>query len=249
MNFEYREKHIYSSNCICVAVYCLLVLCIVCSGRVLAASFDCKKTTVPVEKMICADPRLSKLDVALQLAWNEALTWTTMNSDLKISQVKWITNRNLCKDPDCLIQSYTARIKLLGQVADGEPEPYFKTSLLQNSQSEFVIWDGIPLHKSCDKNQRTINGCADEVWRKVDKRLNYIYELQLTYLKNDKSKSNFIEAQNAWMKFRDIDCKYQSDFDGAMSEFEQKKCFYKRTVNRIKELKEYAACRFNGCPS
>ena len=44
------------------------------STQATAASFDCKKAATWVEKTVCANPELSKLDEELAKAYHEALT-------------------------------------------------------------------------------------------------------------------------------------------------------------------------------
>lgn len=50
----------------------LLFSLLVASPSLLAASFDCAKAGTPVEKMICADERISKLDSDLSDAYKGA---------------------------------------------------------------------------------------------------------------------------------------------------------------------------------
>ena len=126
-----------------------------------------------------------------------------------------------------------------------------------DSDPEIMVWDGMPLHKSCDKNTITINQCAHAVWKKADDELNALYMEQLRYLRGTEAKyppsrgasKDLVAAQRAWFVFRDKDCKYQLGEPGGSGDtFETLKCMYKRSLTRSSELREYIACRVNGCP-
>lgn len=85
-----------------------------------AAGFDCTKAKKNVEKLICADAYLSKLDSDLNQVFNEAQAETAgINGDtgeqsdpLGTEEKLWLSNiRNKCKDTACLIRAYEHRIK------------------------------------------------------------------------------------------------------------------------------------------
>jgi len=127
----------------------------------------------------------------------------------------------------------------------------------ESTNEETMVWDGMPLQRSCDKNTITINECAHSVWRKADAELNSLYQEQLRYLLSSETEfppgrgasKKLIAAQRAWVVFRDKDCEYQLGEPGGSGDtFETLKCMYKRTITRTVELREYIACRYNGCP-
>jgi uncharacterized protein YecT (DUF1311 family) len=132
----------------------------------------------------------------------------------------------------------------------------FANDKTNNSEEDIVVWDGIPLKGSCTKNQFTVNQCAGIVFKTADEELNKLFQTQITYLNEMEKKWNgdgipkkrLIEAQRAWIIFRDKDCAYQVGDGGSSEPFESSKCKYKRTMTRIEELKEYVDCRYNGCP-
>lgn len=95
-----------------------------------AASFDCAKAKTRAEKVICADPQLSKLDEELATAYRAALTvWGGRIADyVKMTQRGWMGGRALtppgisgggimCDDDaqrvTCLRSLYTNRIAIL----------------------------------------------------------------------------------------------------------------------------------------
>jgi len=81
------------------------------AGNLHAASFDCSKATSEVEKIICGDDELSKLDQALNKAYLQALKRTDMKKRTIENQRLWLKNeRNACKDAECLKKAYQTRI-------------------------------------------------------------------------------------------------------------------------------------------
>lgn len=79
-----------------------------------AASFDCTKASTRVEKMICADISLSRLDDKMAMAYRttalppigdpSAAAW------LKKTQREWLKQRNACETSTCLRDVYATRI-------------------------------------------------------------------------------------------------------------------------------------------
>ncbi len=86
----------------------IFALVLSCSTTMHAASFDCSKASSKIEKAICANSALSKLDQDLGTLFNSVKI-----DDTKIvsEQKKWLLERrNICKDTDCLINEYNKRI-------------------------------------------------------------------------------------------------------------------------------------------
>ena len=80
-----------------------------------AASFDCGKATSEVEKLICGDDELSKLDESLNKAYLQALQRTDIKKQTIESQRQWLKNeRNACQNAECIKEAYETRIKELG---------------------------------------------------------------------------------------------------------------------------------------
>lgn len=77
------------------------------------ASFDCTKAKTFVEKEICRDPLLSRLDEALSYNYNNMLSGNIgsgARKDLKATQRAWLLQRNKCTTRQCLIDAYRKRI-------------------------------------------------------------------------------------------------------------------------------------------
>ena len=73
-------------------------------------SFDCRKATTTVEKLVCNSPELSKLDVSLAETYKEALS---KDRSIRDDQRTWNAEKNKCTDTDCLKTSYEDRISQL----------------------------------------------------------------------------------------------------------------------------------------
>jgi uncharacterized protein len=87
---------------------------LVIAGNIHAASFDCGKAASEIEKIICGNDELSRLDESLNKAYLKALEWKDIKNRIIKSQRQWLKVRNACKDAECLKTAYETRIKELG---------------------------------------------------------------------------------------------------------------------------------------
>jgi uncharacterized protein YecT (DUF1311 family) len=102
-------------------------LLIIFAGLVLAvsaqaASFDCAKAGTKVEKLICADAGLSKLDEDLNAAYKAALKDEQQAEAIKQAQKQWLKERNSCVDANCVMNAYQERLLLLSQAPHNAPQ-------------------------------------------------------------------------------------------------------------------------------
>ncbi|MFH0783567.1 MAG: lysozyme inhibitor LprI family protein [Pseudomonadota bacterium] len=75
-----------------------------------AASFDCTKATTTVEKLVCSDAELSKLDEELATIYASALAATKYSDAVKKEQRIWLKARNnSCSENECLRTMYINR--------------------------------------------------------------------------------------------------------------------------------------------
>lgn len=92
-----------------IIILSILGICIL-NSNANSASFDCKKAETWVEKTVCADPKLSKLDDAMAQKYKQNLADTSDKDDknnLTIDQKLWLKfQRDTCKDTACLIREY-----------------------------------------------------------------------------------------------------------------------------------------------
>ena len=91
------------------------ILHLVANTPAWAASFDCAKAVTQVEKMICRDAGLSKLDEDLARAYKNALVSATIDKTrVKNEQIIWLKyTRNGCSTIACLAEAYKARLAVL----------------------------------------------------------------------------------------------------------------------------------------
>lgn len=101
-----------------IAIVIGIVGVVALSGSLRAASFDCAKAEAPIEKLICSDETVSKLDVDLAGVYKAAMEKVDNKDEFKYQQRNWLKGkRNACKDAACLAQVYQARISELANLA------------------------------------------------------------------------------------------------------------------------------------
>jgi uncharacterized protein YecT (DUF1311 family) len=93
-------------------------------------------------------------------------------------------------------------------------------------------------------NQADMNQCAGADYLKADAQLNKTYK-EVVGKASTAQKLQLKEAQNAWIKFRDIDCKFQSSGveGGSMYSMVVSGCLAEKTVSRTKELNSLLHCK------
>lgn len=82
-----------------------------------AASFDCDKASTKVEKLVCNNSELSKLDEMLNLHYKAALRNTAESNKIRQEQRYWLKQRNNCLDVICIKNLYRKRLQVLSQSA------------------------------------------------------------------------------------------------------------------------------------
>ncbi len=96
-------KHLQRS-----AFLLFITLCVPIAGY--SASFDCANAASYVEKVVCSDAELSKLDDALGAAYRAASANADAGTQLTRDQRRWLGIRNACRDRACIKSAYGARI-------------------------------------------------------------------------------------------------------------------------------------------
>jgi uncharacterized protein YecT (DUF1311 family) len=76
-------------------------------------SFDCTKASNNLEKMICSDPELSRIDVQLNDVYLSLREKVADKAALKKDQIQWMKNARLCTDKECVLKTYKQRISEL----------------------------------------------------------------------------------------------------------------------------------------
>jgi uncharacterized protein len=75
-----------------------------------AASFDCAKAASLVEKMVCSDSELSKLDDDLSTAYQAVSGDSAAADQVRRDQRQWLAGRNACRDRVCIKSAYDRRL-------------------------------------------------------------------------------------------------------------------------------------------
>ncbi len=102
-----------------------------------AASFDCAKVSTAVEKAICGDAELSKLDETLGKTYTQALARVENSEALKSRQRAWLRDtRNACAAAACLKAAYEARIGALAENAESLAAADIKIEITNGAQLE-----------------------------------------------------------------------------------------------------------------
>lgn len=106
----------------------------------------------------------------------------------------------------------------------------------------------------CDNpsTQLQMNQCAAQDLAEANKDLNKVYT-ELRSRLSDAQKVKLRKAQIAWIKFRDLDCAFESwaAEAGSAHGLVMQNCLIKKTKNRIGEFKEMQNCPEGdmGCPA
>jgi uncharacterized protein len=100
-----------------------------------AASFDCAKAGTKIEKLICADAELSKLDEELNAAYKAVVQDKTKADVVKRVQRQWMKERNGCADAACVKGAYEARLQSLASVSE-------KAIVKQKMKARFTVTEG-----------------------------------------------------------------------------------------------------------
>jgi ankyrin repeat protein/uncharacterized protein YecT (DUF1311 family) len=101
----------------------LAISCFLAATAAHAASFDCQKARMKIEKMICGDAELSKLDEQLNSAYTAAVQDKTQAASVRQTQKQWLKARDTCPDLACLKQAYADRLQALSANGDSDEEP------------------------------------------------------------------------------------------------------------------------------
>jgi uncharacterized protein len=96
----------------------LLLVTLFAAPVTYSASFDCTKAKSNIEKNICSDANLSKLDDDLSAAYRAATADSRIVNQLRRDQREWLTKRNACRDHACIKTVYETRLEELFSILD-----------------------------------------------------------------------------------------------------------------------------------
>lgn len=108
-----------------------------------AASFDCAKAQIKVEHMVCDNSEISRLDDDMNKAYRQSQVQRKNKLNLAKQQKKWLKERNVCSDVDCLEMTYRSRIDEL--TPDQSQERFIpilsKDKSLCEAYKRYVLWE------------------------------------------------------------------------------------------------------------
>ncbi len=121
-----------------------------------AASFNCAKAVTAVEKMVCADPDLSREDDHLNGSYKRAVERVGNKPAMREWQRAWLRSAALtaCKTTACVKEAYGTRVKLLDDAVkspwnghyvryyEGKPDRHSADIVLIESVEGGVIGEG-----------------------------------------------------------------------------------------------------------
>ena len=149
---------------------CILYLFGLLALPVQAASFDCAKAGTKIEKLICSDAQLSKLDEELNAAYKTALQEKMKTDAIRQAQKQWMKERNACSDAACVKRAYEARLVELNSF-DGKDAKHKTTQAFQAKE---------PVGAFCAEIKRMMHTEVSEI-KGAHQTVN-IYELDKYYL-------------------------------------------------------------------
>ena len=123
------------NNKIISVMKCILYLFGLLALPAQAASFDCAKAGTKIEKLICGDAELSKLDEELNAAYKAAVQDKTKADVVKQAQKQWMKERSGCADAACVKGAYEARLQSLASVSE-------KAIVKQKMKPRFTVTEG-----------------------------------------------------------------------------------------------------------
>jgi uncharacterized protein YecT (DUF1311 family) len=186
----------------------------------IAQSFDCSKASTKTEKMICAEPEISKLDVQMAARYKLLLSKDAEDqTGAAAAQARWLVEtRNVAALAGELKQTYVTRLSDL----DDAVRCATASAVSQMNQMEW-------------------NRCASIAFDNSNAQLNALYRKLLAQpdvRSNDEATAALKDSQNAWLKFRDVQCEWET-FDsrgGSIHPMEVLGCSRVLTKERIKQL-------------
>jgi uncharacterized protein len=125
-----KGKNILNHNrCLCWGKLFLIILLFgLLSTQANAASFDCNKANTWLEKTVCSDEVLSKLDEQMAKAYQDALASLSPEGqeETKQYQRQWLKQLPRCQSVGCLKDFYEERIKQLQESLIKFPDRIFR---------------------------------------------------------------------------------------------------------------------------
>ena len=98
----------------------------------------------------------------------------------------------------------------------------------------------------CSKmeSQADLTRCFNAEYESVDKELNKVYASYRTSLVDDRQRQDLREVQRAWIKYRDLSCRFELSASKGGSSYPMglAMCLADKTRVRMDEIKKLASC-------
>jgi len=128
-----------------IAVFslCALIGISAIPSVIFAASFDCGKANTEVERLICSNDELSKLDESLNEVYLQALNRSDIKEQAIESQRQWLKyERDVCQNAECIKKAYETRIKELSLASNLLPLSSSQPPRELATNSEVILISG-----------------------------------------------------------------------------------------------------------
>ena len=123
------------------------------------ASFDCGKALTRVEKLICGDAELSRLDEELSTVYKTAIKDEKQADSIKQAQKLWMEERNNCADEACVKQTYDTRLLDLSLHATAHTPSITEVAAQQNSDNLRFRFCRDGDYNTCEQSGRGYTMC------------------------------------------------------------------------------------------
>jgi uncharacterized protein YecT (DUF1311 family) len=116
---------------------------------------------------------------------------------------------------------------------------FFKYSLL----ASLMLWVSASFAQNCKNPNTTFDmlQCEGVELKKANSQLDGVYNAYRATL-DAAARTQLKQVQLAWMRFRDLDCKFFSPQDGSFAPVARVMCLTGRTIQRTKELQQITKC-------
>jgi glucose/arabinose dehydrogenase/uncharacterized protein YecT (DUF1311 family) len=126
------------------SIFLIALVSAFAAGNAHTASFDCARASTAIEKSICADPLLSRLDEQLDDAYRAAQKRTESRRALRDAQRIWLSRRrDNCRDATCLRAAYEVRIAALLDESNGNPTTETLEVSANNAREPYTLATGL----------------------------------------------------------------------------------------------------------
>jgi uncharacterized protein len=223
-----------------------------------AASFDCEKSNNQVEKLICTDDELSKLDEQMAGFYETALLDKNWAGTVRQTQKQWLTERNSCSDAACVKNAYVSRMRNI--FPDNKARAVLPPRKYQARKLEASIPDDVlaelshrsnfnkdelrELLKDCSNSQLAMNMCAFRSFVAADLIMSQVLTQKMKVLPLD-CNSVLQSNQTKWAESRDQQCNKEADEEaggGSMRPMLISDCMAQATEMRIERIKSMKSC-------